>query len=361
MAAEMEETERPTGGLAIFGVPVRFHFTFVLLIAFVVVGALADRRSAAGEALFLIGLFTSVLLHEVAHAITGRMFGVRTIEIVMYPIGGVARLERQPEPKAELWIALAGPATNLVIAGGLVAALGGLAAMAKLQDRPEAIWARLALWNSYIAAFNLVPALPMDGGRALRAVISMRRGDEYATRVAASMGKVLAVFMGLYGVYSGEVMIMLVALLIYMSASYESAASTGKALTQGIPVRAAMISDYRTLHHGATLREAADMLLATSQQDFPVVHGDQVVGLLDRTAFLRGMATQGPESFVAGAMTRDFLRIPPETDLAEAVARLSEAGSCGLVMDDDRLLGLLTTENVSEFLMLRKLGVQLKP
>lgn len=358
MAAEAQDTPPAPSGLAIFGVPVRFHFTFVLLIAFVVVGALADRRSAAEEALFLIGLFTSVLLHEIAHAIVGRTFGVRTIEIVMYPIGGVARLEKQPEPKAELWIALAGPAVNLIIAGGIIAILGGPAEIAKLQGKPESLWARLAVWNFYLAAFNLVPALPMDGGRALRAFLSMRRGDEFATRVAASMGKFLAVAMGIYGIYSGEVFIMLLALLIYMSASYESAASAGKALTQGIPVRAAMISDYRTLSHGATLREAADLLLATSQQDFPVVNGGQVIGLLDRTSFLRGMATEGPDTFVAGVMNRDFLNLSPETDLSDAVAQLSEAGACGLVMEEDRLLGLLTTENVSEFLMLRKLGVQ---
>ncbi len=346
-------------GIVLFGVPVRFHFTFVLLIAFVALGAFGDKRSAAAEALFLIGLFASVLLHELAHALVGRATGVKTLEIVMYPVGGVARLEKQPEPRPELAIALAGPAMNLLIAAGIFLALGGVGDLSK-ADKPDGIFARLGLWNVYLAAFNLVPALPMDGGRALRAGLAMWKGEATATRIASNTGKLLAVAMGIYGLINGEVFMMLIALFIYMSAAHEGAASAGKALTQGVPVRSAMITDYRTLGHGATLREAADMLLATSQQDFPVVHGDRVIGLLDRTAFLRGMASEGPDSYVAGSMDRDYLKLAPGMDLAEAMSSLAESGSCGLVMQDGGLLGLLTTENISEFLLLRKLGIQPK-
>jgi len=361
----MSETEAPAApprqaGIVLFGVPVRFHFTFLILVLFVVLGGLNDKKSAAQEALFLIGLFLSVLLHELAHALTGKAYGVRTIEIIMYPIGGVARLERQPEPRAELRIALAGPLVNIAIAGVILAVQGGPAAVAKLSDRPDSLLLRLAVWNLYLAAFNLVPALPMDGGRALRAFLAMRRGEAAATRIAANMGRVLAVIMGVYGLFHGEVIMALLALLIYMAASHESAASQGKMLTQGIPVRSAMITDFRTLPHGATLREAADLLLATSQQDFPVVNGAQVIGLLDRTSFLRGMAADGPESYVAGVMDRGFLKLDPAADLSEAVPALNEVGACGLVMEEDRLLRMLTVENVSEFLLLRKLGVEPK-
>jgi Zn-dependent protease len=342
----------------LFGVPVRFHFTFVILVAFVALGGLSDKRSAAQEALFLIGLFLSVLFHELAHALVGRAYGVRTLEIVMYPIGGVARLEKQPEPPAELWIALAGPMVNIVIAIAILAASGGPSVVWKLDNTPATLVIRLAVWNLYLAAFNLVPALPMDGGRALRAIIAMRRGEAVATRIAANMGRVLAVVLGIYALYSGEVFMGLIALLIYMAAAHEGNASAGKALTQGWPVRSAMVTDFRTLPHGSTLREAAELLISTSQQDFPVLHGDQVVGLLDRTSFLRGMAAEGPDSYVSGVMDRDYLRLQTGTDLAEAMGALSEAGACGLVMDGDRLLGLLTAENVSEFLMLRRLGVQ---
>jgi predicted transcriptional regulator len=134
----------------------------------------------------------------------------------------------------------------------------------------------------------------------------------------------------------------------------------GRMLTQGIPVRAAMVTEFRTLSHGDSIGDAANLLLATSQQDFPVVHGDQVIGLLGRSALLKAMASGGPEAYVAGAMARDFLRLSPHQDLAEALPKLSEAGSCALVMDGERLLGLLTTENVSEFLLLRRFGMQPK-
>ena len=343
--------------MVLFGVPVRFHFTFIILVAFVALGGFADKRSAAQEALFLLGLFLSVLFHELGHAVVGRSYGVRTLEIVMYPIGGVARLEKQPEPSAELRIALAGPLVNIVIAAVIIAVSGGPSIIWKLDNNPGSLVARLAVWNLYLAAFNLVPALPMDGGRALRAFIALRKGDAVATRIAANMGRVLAVILGGYALVNGEPFMGLIALLIYMAAAHEGAASAGKALTQGVPVRSAMVTDFRTLPHGCTLREAADLLIATSQQDFPVVHGDQVVGLLDRTAFIRGMAAEGPDSFVAGVMDREPLRLDTETDLAVAMGELS-SGACGLVMDGERLLGLLTPENISEFLMLRKLGVQ---
>jgi stage IV sporulation protein FB len=131
----------------------------------------------------------------------------------------------------------------------------------------------------------------------------------------------------------------------------------GRTLTQGIPVRAAMVSEYRTLGHGQTIREAAELLLATSQADFPVMLGEEVIGLLSRNRLLRAMAGDGPESYVAGAMDREFVRVSADMDLAEALGRLAAAGPCALVMDGERLLGLLTRENVSEFLLLRRFGM----
>ena len=118
-----------------------------------------------------------------------------------------------------------------------------------------------------------------------------------------------------------------------------------------------METEFRTLAHGDTLRDAASLLLATSQQDFPVMLGPTVTGLLSRAALLKGMAAEGPDAYVAAVMNRDFLRVSPDADLAEALPTLAEAGSCVLVMDADKLLGLLTAENLAEFLLLRQAGV----
>jgi stage IV sporulation protein FB len=149
-----------------------------------------------------------------------------------------------------------------------------------------------------------------------------------------------------------------VAFFIYLGAANEGAASRGRSLTQGIPVRAAMMTDYRTLTHGSTIRDASNLLLSTSQQDFPVVHGEQVIGLLGRNGLLRGMALEGPDTYVAGYMEREFASVSPDKDLSEVLPFMANAGACALVIEGDKLVGLLTSENLSQFLLLRSVGLQ---
>jgi Zn-dependent protease len=359
--------ERPIAGtmgaIRLFGVPVRFHFTFVLLVVFLIVFGLGNRQSGLMFVLYIFALFASVLLHELGHAWAGRQYGVRTIEIVMFPIGGLARLEKNPPPNQELWIALAGPFVNIIIATVLLGYLyyrNQIEAITSLFDPTDAnLMQRVALGNLILAAFNMLPAFPMDGGRVLRALIARYKPVDEATRIAAATGRMLAIGMGLYGLLSMHFMLLFIAFFVYLGAAQEGAAAMGRTLTHGIPVRAAMVTEYHTLPHGSTIRDAANLLLATTQQDFPVVHGPNVIGLLPRNALLRAMAAEGPESYVSAAMERDYLRLSPEMDLAEALPAMGAAGSCALVMDEeDRLVGLLTTENLSEFLLLRRFGME---
>ncbi|HXG31984.1 MAG TPA: site-2 protease family protein [Bryobacteraceae bacterium] len=349
------------GVLRILGVPVRFHFTFVLLLIFLLFASLGGRQLGLKYVLYVLGLFASVLLHELGHAVVSRRYGIRTLEIVMFPIGGVARLERNPRPREELWIALAGPVVNLILAGvilTLVQPAGLLAALRTLGDASDPrIWTRIGAGNLVLALFNLLPAFPMDGGRILRSVLGLYKPEEEATRIAAAAGRALAVLMGMYGLLSMNFLLVFIAFFVYLGAAQEGAAAMGRSLTHGLPVRAAMVTDFRTLSHGDTIGDAARLLLSTSQQDFPVVHGGQVLGLLGRTALLRAMASEGPQAYVAGVMNRDFLQVPPDMDLAEALPLLAQAGSCALVMEDGRLLGLLTAENVAEFVVLRRVGM----
>jgi len=340
--------------VVLFGVPVRFHFTFVLLLIFLVTAGFGGGRSVLLDVVFILSLFFSVLLHELGHAMVARAYKIRTLEIVMYPIGGVARLEKQAAPGPELAIALAGPMVNVVIAGGLY---GWMAIWSGGAQQERELVNRIAVSNLYLAGFNMAPAFPMDGGRVLRALLAMWKGESYATRVAATVGRFLAMAMGVYGLVIGNIFLLLIAFLIYVAASQEGAASAGRALTHGMPVRAAMVTEFETLSHGSSIREASERLLATTQQDFPVVHGDRVIGLLDRHTFLRGMAVEGADVYVSQVMDREFLRLDPAMDLAEALPLLTGATSCALVMADDTLLGLLTRENISEFLLLRKLGI----
>ncbi len=350
------------GTVRLFGVPVRFHFTFVLLIVFLIVMGVGAKQSNAMFALYLIGLFASVLLHELGHAWVGKRYGVRTLEIVMFPIGGVARLERTPKAAEELWIALAGPFVNIVIAGLLFVYLfyrNQLLPLGELFEATDANLAqRIAAGNLVLAAFNLLPAFPMDGGRILRALLARKKPEDEATRAAASAGRMLAIGMGLYGLLSMQFMLVFIALFVYLGAAQEGAAAKARVLTQGVPVRAAMITEVHTLPHGSTVRDAANLLLATSQQDFPVMHGTTVIGLLPRRRLLRALASEGPDAYVSGAMDRDFTRIAPDMDLTAALPSMAQTGSCALVMEEDRLVGLLTTENLSEFLLLRGFGME---
>ncbi len=344
------------------GVPVRLHFTFVLLFVFLVFSEIGER-SGVVNALYIAALFGSVLLHELGHAVVARRYGVRTLEIIMFPIGGLARMDRQPKAAEEFWIAIAGPAVNLVIAAGLFAWLvwnGSLQGLGKMAEPTDAnnVLERIATGNLVLAAFNLLPAFPMDGGRILRSLLALKRPEDQATRLAARTGQFLAIAMGLFGLLAGNFMLVFVAFFVYLGAAQEGAAAVGRILTHGTPVRAAMVTDFRTLSHGSTIRDAANMLLATTQQDFPVMHGDQVLGLLGRSALVRAMASQGQDAYVASAMDRDFVRVLPDQDLAEALPILAKAGSCVLVMQGDELLGLLTAENVTEFLLLRQVGMQ---
>ncbi len=179
--------------------------------------------------------------------------------------------------------------------------------------------------------------------------------------MAAGAGQALAVALGLAGLLWGNFMLVFVALFVYLGAFQEGAAAKGRIFTAGYPVRAAMITDFRTLRHGDTIRDAGELLLSTSQHDFPVLHGESVIGLLSRSSLVRAMLSQGPDSYVASAMDRNYKRVAPDAPLSEAMPLLSGPGACVLVMDrEDKLNGILTSENLSEFILLRQAGMPAK-
>ncbi len=348
------------------GVPIRLHFTFVILLAFLIVTGLSGSQSVVYYVLYLVALFASVLLHELAHAFVGGRYGIRTLEIVMFPIGGVSRMARDPRPSEEFWIAMAGPAVNFAIAGvmfGILLYRHSLIGFAGLvQPTDMNLIERIALGNLILAVFNLIPAFPMDGGRMLRSVLARFKSENESTRIASRAGILLAIAMAFYGLLAQHYLLVFVAFFIYLGAAQENAAAMGRTLTAGMPIRTAMVSEFHTLSHGSTVRDAANLLLATSQQDFPVVYGNQILGLLGRNALLRAMAREGQDAYVSVAMDRNPLRFSPDQDLAEVLPQMAQSGSCALVMDEeDNLVGLLTAENVSQFLMLRRFGMQPEP
>jgi len=337
-----------------FGVPVRLHFTLGLVLGLVLVAGIGGELGLAAAVGLALGLVASVALHEAGHVLVARHYGVGTREVVLTPMGGRSRLQRRPTPHEELRIALAGPAVSLGLAGVLLALPGVGRGLASEAAGGSPWLAALALGNLLIGTLNLLPAHPFDGGRVLRAMLSERVPPLTAARLTTTAGRVLAAGLALAGVAAGQVLLVAIALVVWIGTVRERAAGRGEALTAGVPVRDAMVTDFRTIEHGARLQSAADLLLATSQHDFPVLSGASVIGLLSRGALLHAILNDGPDGFVAGAMERAFQRVTPDADLGEVMGGMGRGARCRLVMEGERLLGLLTAENVAEFILLRE-------
>ena len=209
------------------GTAIRVHWTFLLFLAWIILAAYgaAGAGAALGAGLFFILLFLCVLLHEFGHILTARKFGVQTRDVVLLPIGGVAQMDRIPEqPRQEFLVALAGPAVNLVIALALIAALGGLPQHVdvEINNLGADLPLHLAYANLALALFNLIPAFPMDGGRALRALLASRFGYVRGTAIAAAVGQTLAIGLGLYAILIGHLILGLIALFVYFAAGAEA-------------------------------------------------------------------------------------------------------------------------------------------
>jgi Zn-dependent protease len=356
------------------GIPVRIHVTFGLLLVFIFVMHLAGGRDVmkALEGVGLIlAIFGCVVLHEFGHALTARRYGVRTRDITILPIGGVARLERIPEkPLQEIAIALAGPAVNLAIAGLLLVPL--LGAMGSLADGNAAadalqgnFLAELFAINVFLALFNLVPAFPMDGGRVLRAVLATRLEYVHATQIAAAVGQGIAFLFGLVGLLPirttlpvlssmfGNPMLLFIALFVFIGAGQEAAAVQMRSAFDGVPVSRAMVREFHVLRESAPLSQAVEFLLAGHQQDFPVVQdapGEAAMGVLTRGDLLTALAGGDTSRPVRDVLKRSCGVAHPLELLEPVFRRMEESGcpSIPVVDDGGSVVGMLTLENVGE-------------
>jgi Zn-dependent protease/CBS domain-containing protein len=353
---------------SVFGIPIRVHFTLLLLliwIAWIEFQQASQQGLApegdlgawiaflAGRVLFIVGIFACVLFHEIGHALVARSFAIRTTEIMLYPFGGVARLTGMGRPSQELWISLAGPTVNIAIGLLLYAGLraaGLWTPLARLSQTDAVILQNLALANFILAGFNLIPAFPMDGGRVLRALLARRFGMLRGTSIAATIGQAFAIGLGLLGLFWGNFILIFIAFFVFVSASQEVRMQRSIALMRGQRVADAMIRRFETLAADESLSRAADYLLDTHQQDFPVTTGARVTGVLTRPGLVRGLADHGPRAEVSTATSADYVALTPEEPLRRAVERMQAARqSVGLVFEGDRLVGMLTEENVREF------------
>lgn len=346
---------------SVAGTAVRLHPTFFLLLIWV--GAVnwiqGGPAAAANGVVFVSILFACVVLHEFGHIFAARRYGIRTPDVTLLPIGGVANLERMPEkPGQEIVVALAGPAVNLVIAGVLFLFLGAavnVESVARLEGTGQGLLAQVATANLVLFVFNLIPAFPMDGGRVLRAALSYSLGRTRATRVAATIGQGLAILLGVLGLM-GNPFLILIAVFIFLAASGEAGYVEMKDVTRGLKARDAMISRFEALSPEDDADSAARLLLRTTQQEFPVLDGaGKLLGAVTREALVAALGSTGGNTPVTNFMARDLPTVPETSPLEPAfeAIQMRRAPMVGVVDAEGRLTGYIERQNLSELFLLR--------
>ena len=342
----------------LLGIDVFLHFTFLLLLAFL--GFYFWRASNNIEATlqglaFIVALFGCVVLHELGHALTARRYGIKTRDITLLPIGGIARMERMPEkPMQELWVALAGPAVNVVIAVVLMvglAATGSFTPIEEISAISGSFWQRLIMVNLILVVFNLLPAFPMDGGRVLRALLAMRLGRRRATAIAVNVGQGMAILFVFFGFFYNPFLIF-IGIFVYLGAQAEAGLVEMQSALAGLRVRDAMMTRYRTLASEDTLAKAVDELLAGSQQDFPVMENELPIGMLRRNDLVKALSEGRQDAVVTEGMRRDCETVDETASLQSTVESM-QGEQCATmpVLANGRMVGLLTLENVTEMIM----------
>jgi Zn-dependent protease len=344
---------------SIGGTAIRIHVTFLLFLIWL--GAIYYRQGGAEAAwqgtIFIVILFLCVLLHELGHVFAARYYGVPTRDVTLWPFGGIASMERMPDkPSQELVVALAGPAVNVAIAAGLLLWLGPRldpANLTQIENPAVSMAAKVAGANIILVLFNMIPAFPMDGGRVLRAVLAMWMGNARATELAATIGQSFAVVFGILGIFYNP-MLIIIAVFIFLAASGEAAQAQLRAVAQGTLVSDAMITEFQSLGTNATVNDAADALIRTTQTEFPIVDGSgKLRGVLTRDAMIKALKERGPETPVLDVMRSDIPTVPARAKLDTALRSLMQKGRpvVGVIDTHDRLIGLLTVENLGEMMM----------
>lgn len=356
---------------SVFGIEVKVHVTFLAIVAYFafVWGIQREPGGPAGAlygVLLVLLLFGLVVMHELTHSRVAQAYGVRVRDITLLPIGGMASMEKMPdEPRQELLVALSGPLSNVAL-GLVMAAAAPLVvgasvfqsvdrlASALLTPSFEGAYLYLLAANVTLAIFNLIPAFPMDGGRAFRALLALRMGKIRATRIAVIVGQTLAVLLGIFGVFSGGLLLVLVAVFIYFGAQAEGRGDEAKGALGRLRVSQAVNTNVDTARPDQTIGALATRLFHSYQADFPVVEADgSVVGIVTRDRLITMLGQHGADYPVSQAMRTDF----PVGRLDEIVYDVFERMRAGgyrvaPILDSGHLVGMLSLDDISEMFAL---------
>jgi Zn-dependent protease/predicted transcriptional regulator len=349
------------------GIGVYIHATFLLLLGWIALSHWMQYQSLIPTltgVVFILALFLCVVLHEYGHALTARRFGIATKDITLLPIGGLARLERMPDkPNQELWVALAGPAVNVAIAAILGAYLfvsGHFEPVNQIGLTHGNFMERLLFANLFLVGFNLIPAFPMDGGRVLRALLAKRTEYARATRIAAGVGQGLAFVFGFLGLFTNPFLVF-IAFFVWIGAAQEALTVETKSALGSASVKDAMITDFKILSPNDEVSKGVKLVLDGWQQDFPVVDQGRVKGMLLRADIMATLAAGDVYASVRKAMREDVPVSSPDEALQFVFARFHETEAATVpVVENGRLVGLITRENVAEYVMVQSALAQAK-
>jgi Zn-dependent protease len=339
----------------LFGIPIRVHVTFFLLLAFV---AFAGKTLANGmyAVLFVIVVFVCVVLHELSHSLMAMHYGHKVRSITLLPIGGMAQMDEIPEkPREEIVISVAGPVASIAISVILLAAIYFLKIPIG-SPLSTSFWegnlvASLFWINLFLAAFNLIPAFPMDGGRVLRGVLGVFMPHMKATRIAVFVGQLFAVLLFFFGLFY-NIWLALIAVFIYLGAEGEERAWEMRYALADAPVKSVMLEEFKSLSPGDTLGHASELFLHTLQGDFPVLFGNRPMGILRREILLTGINDKKENERVADFIQREYMTTTEREPLVELYKKMSEKGiSMVPVMRADDLVGIVTMEQIGRYHM----------
>jgi Zn-dependent protease len=338
----------------IFGIDIRVHLTYAFLLMFVwMTEGSALGAAGVGRGLALVGLvLASVILHEMGHMLATMQQRMPAHSVVLLPIGGVSLLQdpsrTKLEPNRELRIALAGPVVNLFLAFVAAAVVLGVAPEAALWKPPFVYSGNLPrsfFWiNLFLGVFNLLPAYPADGGRMVRALLARRMDHMRATRRAVSIGQGFAMAFILAGIWN--TWLMLVGFFLFVAAQLEDRSAVFQSVLEQVHLQDVMLTDFSTLSPADTLEDALHKAVHTLQDDFPVVRGSDMVGVISRQKILEALRASG-NGYVQSVMNRVFSVSQAGDTLATAFRKLTSQGVTVLpVVDSGRLVGIITLQNL---------------
>ena len=334
-------------------IPIRIHASFLILLVWLVFAT--NSPSPLMEVIFVLIIFSCVLLHELGHALVAKRFGVQTRDITLYPFGGVASITSQPSARGELVIALAGPLVNVVIALLLYPWIT-LPDISKPGIPDVSIGARIFLTNVALAVFNLLPALPMDGGRVLRAALTLLNVEK-PTRIAARVSQALCILLGLTALYLEQPMLFVIALLVFLGAMQEHVRAETTVMAAQFRVQDAMIPKDRleSFPHGTTITSALGTALTSWQPIYPVLNGEELVGIVSREDILEHSANH-TNGYIGELIDRSLPRVEATLPLSDACAMMEgSATHVVIVTRDGTYAGLLAYDRLTDFLFMHEI------